>query len=142
MTPEFPNGTYAYFTCITSNGAVVYPYNIGRQYYGVVTAMGPNASGTVASISESVTTNFVGGPSAELCLSTPVITNNVVTLTWGATEGGTYRVEASANLISWTTNASGVAANLNRGTNTATATTNSFFRVTRTGLASYDSTGF
>src|SRR5207302_4404842 len=34
VTPEFPGGTYAYFTCVTSNGVPVFPYNIGRQFYG------------------------------------------------------------------------------------------------------------
>ena len=35
VTPEFPGGTYAYFVCISSNGAPVYPYNIGRAFYGL-----------------------------------------------------------------------------------------------------------
>ena len=34
VTPEFPNGTYAYFVAIDSNGAPVFPYNIGRAFYG------------------------------------------------------------------------------------------------------------
>ena len=37
VTPEFPGGTWAYFVCISSNGAPVYPYNIGRQFYGTPT---------------------------------------------------------------------------------------------------------
>ena len=142
VTPEFPNGTYAYFTCISSNGGVAFPYNIGRQFYGAVTATGPNASGVVASISELVTTNFSGGPNAELRLATPAVGNNIVTLSWSATEGGTYRVESTSDFSSWTTNATGVAPTLNRGTNSVAAAVNRFFRVIRTGLANYDSTGF
>jgi len=34
VTPEFPNGTYAYFVAITSNGLPAFPYNVGRRYYG------------------------------------------------------------------------------------------------------------
>src|SRR6202012_1475075 len=34
VTPEFPNGTYAYFVCISSNGPPLFPYNIVRGYYG------------------------------------------------------------------------------------------------------------
>ena len=34
VTPEFPNGTYAYFVAISANGTPVFPYNIGRGYYG------------------------------------------------------------------------------------------------------------
>jgi hypothetical protein len=37
-TPEFPNGTWAYFTTITSSGTPWYPYNVGRWYYGSPTA--------------------------------------------------------------------------------------------------------
>jgi hypothetical protein len=36
VTPDFPNGTYAYFTTIDSNGNVAYPYVIGTTYYGDV----------------------------------------------------------------------------------------------------------
>ena len=133
VTPEFTNGTYAYFVTITSNGAPAYPYNLGRSYYG-------NPTGTnLTVISEAVTTNFVGGANAELRLATPAVSNNVVTLVWSATEGGTYQVTSSGDLNSWTTNASGIPATFNRGTNTASASaTNRFFRATRTSLATYD----
>jgi hypothetical protein len=133
VTPEFPNGTWAYFVAITSTGAPAYPYNIGRAFYG-------NPTGnTVTSITETVTTNFVGAASAELRMATPAVNNNVVTLTWSATEGGTYQVQSSGDLSNWSTNASGIAAVYNRG---STATGNTFsnqtFRVTRTAVASYD----
>ena len=35
VTPEYPNGTYAYFMTEDSNGDPVYPYVIGPQFYGV-----------------------------------------------------------------------------------------------------------
>lgn len=35
-TPEYPNGTYAYFVTMAANGDPAYPYFIGNQYYGVV----------------------------------------------------------------------------------------------------------
>lgn len=133
VTPEFPNGTYAYFVAITTNGAPAFPYNLGRSFYG-------NPTGnTVTTISEAVTTNFVGGANTELRLAAPAVSNNVVTLVWSATEGGSYRVESTGNFQNWSTNATGVNATLNRGTVTAAATTsNAVFRVTRTGLAAYD----
>jgi uncharacterized protein (TIGR03437 family) len=37
VTPEFPNGTYAYFVTLDDNGAPAFPYIIGMQYYGNVT---------------------------------------------------------------------------------------------------------
>lgn len=36
VTPEFPNGTYAYFVTMESDGTPVFPYYIGTSYYGVV----------------------------------------------------------------------------------------------------------
>ena len=134
VTPEFPGGTYAYFIPIDANGAPAFPYSIGRYWYG------NNTGGRVVNgnITQTVITNFVGGPNAELRLATPAVSNSVVTLVWSATEGGTYRVEAAGNLSTWTTNATGVAAVLNRGTVSTPVTTNQYFRITRTGLAPYD----
>jgi hypothetical protein len=134
-TPEFPDGTYAYFVTITATGAPAMPYNIGRVFYGTP------AGGAVASLAEPVTTNFVGGANAELRAASPVVSNQVVTLVWSATEGGTYRVESTAEMASWATNASGISALRNRGsyTTSAIATTNQLFRVTRTALAPFDS---
>jgi hypothetical protein len=133
VTPEFPNGTYAYFVSISSNGAPAFPYNIGRAFYG-------NPTGSaVASLTEQVTTNFVGGPSLNAKLSSPTVTPSTVTLTWSSIEGGTYRVDASNDLTSWNSRAANVPAQgvvTQLGTNvTAPA---EFYRVSRTGLANYD----
>ncbi|MBS4028479.1 MAG: YHYH protein [Ignavibacteriales bacterium] len=45
VTPEYPNGTYAYFATMDSSGIPVYPYLIGPYYFGIVTAgnTGPNS---------------------------------------------------------------------------------------------------
>lgn len=51
-TPEYPNGTYAYFLTIDAAGEGEFPYVVGPQYNGTVTG------GKVASIAESVTTCF------------------------------------------------------------------------------------
>jgi hypothetical protein len=58
VTPEFPGGTYAYFTTIDASGRPVYPYNMGRRYHG-----NPNGR-LVRSINEPVTTNFLAHPAA------------------------------------------------------------------------------
>jgi hypothetical protein len=69
VTPEFPNGTYAYFTTIDVNGSPVYPYNMGRRYHG-------NPVGRlVRGIYESVTTNFVNRAEASGVQTTEVIWN-------------------------------------------------------------------
>src|SRR5206468_2180800 len=108
-------------------------YNVARTFFG-------NPTGSaVASITEAVTTNFVGGANSALVMSAPVVSNSIVTLTWSATEGGTYRVEAAGDFSSWTTNTTGIAAVLNSASTTTPDTgTNQFFRVTRTGLGAYD----
>jgi hypothetical protein len=36
VTPEYPEGTYAYFVTIDANGTAAYPYTLGPTYYGVV----------------------------------------------------------------------------------------------------------
>jgi hypothetical protein len=50
VTPEYPNGTYAYFCTIDANWNSAYPYAVGPTFYGTVQAAKVN------SISESVTT--------------------------------------------------------------------------------------
>ena len=137
VTPEFPNGTYAYFVSISSNGTPTFPYNIGRAYYGTP------SGGSITTLSETVTTNFLGGPNIRGSLSRPAFSGNNVVLTWSAVEGGTYRVEAENSLSGsgW----AAVATNIVSGSVTGTATdTNGganamrFYRVARTALASYD----
>jgi hypothetical protein len=34
VTPEFPQGTYAYFTTIDATGHPIYPYLMGKRYHG------------------------------------------------------------------------------------------------------------
>lgn len=50
VTPEYPNGTYAYFCTVDENHNSAYPYAVGPTYYGVVSLTKVN------SISESTTT--------------------------------------------------------------------------------------
>ncbi|HEU6449499.1 MAG TPA: YHYH protein [Verrucomicrobiae bacterium] len=139
VTPEFPGGTYAYFVDIDSNGTSAYPYTFAFEFYG------NDTGGSVNSITEPVTTNFVGGADSALALNQPVNSNNVVTLVWSSTEGGTYQVENSTDDSSWTVEETGVSAAIgvtttNTFTNAATGT--NYVRVTRTALANYDPVGF
>lgn len=50
VTPEYPNGTYAYFCTVDSNYNSAYPYAVGPTFYGVY------SNAKVTSISEPVTT--------------------------------------------------------------------------------------
>jgi hypothetical protein len=136
VTPEFPGGTYAYFTAISANGTPLFPYNIGFQYYG-------NPTGTSATnITESVVTNFIGGPNSVATINAPTVQGGAVKLTWSATEGGTYMVQSTTNFSTWTTNSTTVAAVQNTASYTNNTSDNyRFYRVARTALATYDSAG-
>jgi YHYH protein len=139
VTPEFPNGTYAYFVAIDSTGTPVYPYNIGRDFYG------DPVGGSVSSISEPVVTNFLGNTNLAATLNSPLVKNGTVTLRWSAVEGGTYQVEATTNLSDssgWTVVASGVSPNeTSAGYTNTTSLAQRFYRVGRTSVASFDSAG-
>jgi hypothetical protein len=133
VTPEFPNGTYAYFVAISSNGTPVFPYNIGRGYYGSPTG------GSVTSISETVVTNFLGNTNLTSTLNAPGLNNGIVTLTWSALEGGSYQIEATTNFSSWTVLATNISPNkILGGYTNVTASDKNFYRVGRTALASFD----
>jgi len=81
VTPEFPQGTYAYFTTIDARGWPVYPYNMGRRYRG-------HANGQlVRGIFEPVTTNFLAH--AETTASAARISAaKSTTMIWNASSGG------------------------------------------------------
>lgn len=50
VTPEYPNGIYAYFCTVDANWNSAYPYVVGPTFYGIKTAA------KITSISEAVTT--------------------------------------------------------------------------------------
>lgn len=52
-TPDYPAGTYAYFTTVTAAGAPAYPFAIGGEYLGVRSGSGMNVT-----VSESTTTYY------------------------------------------------------------------------------------
>jgi hypothetical protein len=56
VTPEYPNGTYAYFATVDENWNSAYPYVVGPTFYGVY------ANRDVASVSEP-TTVYTGSTS-------------------------------------------------------------------------------
>ena len=132
-SPEYPQGTYAYFTTLEASNQPAFPYAIGRQWYGNVTG------GAVTTIAEAVTTNFVGGTNLPLTLAAPAAAGNTVTLTWSAVEGGTYRVESTTNFTTWATNSTNLTASGNTGRYTnSSAGGLGFFKVTRTAVAAFD----
>lgn len=136
VTPEFPNGTYAYFVAISSNGTPVFPYNIGRAYYG------SPVGGSVSSIAETVVTNFLGNTNLTSTLNAPGMNDGTVTLSWSAVEGGSYQVEATTNFSSWTVLATNISPNqITGGYTNVTSLPDRFYRVGRTSVATFDSAG-
>jgi hypothetical protein len=137
VTPEFPGGTYAYFVGINASGTPVFPNNIGRAFHG-------DPTGSATTLSEAVTTNFLGGPNLRETLNAPSPSGGNVVLTWSAIEGGAYRVEVESDLSvsNWTSIGTNTVSGTVTGTFTETngaGSTARFYRVARTGLASYDS---
>ncbi len=139
VTPEFPNGTYAYFMTITASGTPNYPYNTNRYFFG-------SPTGGAVSASETVTTYFNGGPNIqEVARMDSVAANSGnVTLSWSSVEGGTYKVEASPDVSNWsalTTTQAAASDDVRTSfveTGAAVTADKRFYRVTRTALASYD----
>jgi arylsulfatase A-like enzyme len=142
VTPEFPEGVYAYFVSIEANGTPRFPYNIGRQFYG------SPAGGTVSNINETVTIHFEGGPEAPDSIETisPSPVEDTVTLVWKAVEGGRYRVDTSGDLNTWTTVEQDKATELDKLVVTAAldpaSAEPSFFRTVRTSVDPFDASGF
>lgn len=54
VTPEYPQGTYAYFVTIDENGNAVYPYTFGPNYHGIVTTADVGPGSGHVTISEAV----------------------------------------------------------------------------------------
>ena len=133
VTPEFPNGTYAYFVSVSASGTPAFPYNIGRSFYGSPTG------NTVASLTETVTTNFVGGASSPLNAAAPSLNAGTVTLVWSSVEGGTYQVDSTSDFSNWNPRATNIASQgVKTQFSTNCAGSLEIFRVSRTALATYD----
>lgn len=123
ITPEYPEGTYAYFATIDANGNSVYPYVIGPTYYGVVVTdnfavPGPGNASTNVKITEPVTTYVPTTSTPTVQFTTqPVITASVaVAYTYAAhaqasvTAPITYRllaaptgmtIDSTTGVVSW-----------------------------------------
>ena len=66
-TPDFPQGTYAYYVTIDEAGAPAFPYLIGLQYYGDVTG------GTARTVPDGTTDYFSDGTFKPTMNATPLM---------------------------------------------------------------------
>lgn len=133
VTPEFPNGTYAYFISIEPDGLPKFPYIIGRWFYGSPTGA------AVTAISETVA-EYVRGGQASAIAVTAVLVNGSVVLSWSSVEGGTYSVATSSDGTNFTTLANAVTS-AGLTTTSTSATVAHTFKVTLTAVATYDTRG-
>ncbi|MFK7911992.1 MAG: sulfatase-like hydrolase/transferase [Akkermansiaceae bacterium] len=141
ITPEFPSGTWAYFSCIAVDGTPVFPYNISRYYFGTV--QGTN-NPTLPADRDIV---FEGGPEAALKIKDIDVdqNNGDVTLTWSTAEGGQYTIESSDLVKPWEAIAAPIANSSSTTiTDSSRATTDSgyFYRANLDYLSPFDDTGF
>ncbi|HCQ37562.1 MAG TPA: hypothetical protein DIV39_00270 [Verrucomicrobiales bacterium] len=137
VTPEFPEGVWAYFTTISADGTPAFPYNIGRNFYGT-----PSGS-SVNNIPADAVLSFAGGPSTQHEADVVNKSGGIVTLTWSTVEGGSYQLENSTDLEAWTEEGGEIIADGTSNTTVSQAgNTTRFYRLKRTGIATYDQTGF
>ena len=136
VTPEFPNGTWAYFLTIETDGTPRFPNMVSRWFFG--TASG----GLVNAINEPVT-EFVRASQASPITVSATTAGGTVTITWTSVEGATYKLETSPDAATWTTLAGAGAVTSSGGDTTRLATTTVApnYRVTLTALATYDTRG-
>ncbi len=152
VTPEFPEGVWAYFVCIDEAGRPVFPYLVGRSFYG--DPVGSNVSG-IPHRDESgatVTIHFEGGPEASLELQSMNVENpaeDEITLVWSGAEGVTYEVQTSLDLgknHAWQAVGPQVVAEDDEiqysYSSGGTRPRRQFFRVNAVNLAPFDDSGF
>ncbi|MEY2409818.1 MAG: hypothetical protein QOF48_2488 [Verrucomicrobiota bacterium] len=137
MTPEFPEGTWAYFLTIRADGVPAFPYAIGRQYFAT-----PAATQLSSIPTNGVTTHFRGGPDSRESLNRPSVANTSVVLSWSAIEGGTYRLETTTNVsvTNWAILQTNIVASTNTSsveTTTGAADPQRYYRIARLALANY-----
>lgn len=142
VTPEFPAGTWAYFTTIYADGTPAFPYTTGRQYFGSPT--GGNSNLATMNADTPQTTHFLGGANTPLTVESAEVDDGTVTITWNAVEGGTYSVDSSPDASSWTNQAAGLTSTgVSRAASypASSSSGTEYGRVNRTALATYDTAG-
>ena len=143
VTPEFPEGTWAYFTNITSTGVPQFPYMVNRWFYGTPTG------GALTTVAETVTNVFKGGAELQETASMTSVDTSTgpAAFTWTSVEGTTYKVQTTSDLTAgWTTlTTTQAAASATTTTSYSEATgglsTSRYYRVLRNTIATYDGGG-
>lgn len=99
-TPEFPNGTYAYFVTLDTNGTPAFPYIIGWQYCSTNSG-GPVTDPTELADLRSVPPYYSAILPRLRSLDFGVFPDRQVTIQWDSREGASYQLLGSTNLQDW-----------------------------------------
>jgi arylsulfatase A-like enzyme len=148
VTPEFPAGTFAYFTNILADGTPTFPYNIARYYYGDPIDTGGRNSASPETMPAGAVTLWEGGPEKDLTIESIEVDqdNGHVTLVWNSLAGGTYSIERSETLAADWQDVAQVASADATTTLTdegrALSAGKQFYQVGLDYLAPFDDTGF
>ena len=144
VTPDYPSGTWAYFTNIESDGTPVYPYNIARYYFGSPAGSSP------ATVPDNVLIHFEGGPrKSPVAKSVKTTGPAEVSLVWSVAEGGRYTIDSTPSLEvgAWVSEATGLMPDRENLSYSAVApkdpavTARKFFRSRIESLAPFDERG-
>ncbi len=138
VTPEYPQGTYAYFVALNADGTGAFPYVIGRQWYGT-----PSGS-QVQQLPETITIYKAAGPNSVIQVQATTNAQGKQ-LQWISVEGGHYQLNGSNDGKTWTQIAADIAS---QGLTTTyslpaglTGAAYSQYQVVLVSLDAYDSSG-
>ena len=86
ITPDYPSGTWAYFSNIEPDGTPAFPYNIARYFFGQPLENSPN------NIPATATKIWEGGPEKNLSISSIDTDSDDIIISWNSVEGGNYSI--------------------------------------------------
>ena len=127
------------WTTVEENGTPVFPYNVGRNYYGTP------SGGIVNRIPVATEKIFSGGPNKQHLAKSISSSSNVVTFSWDTVEGASYRGDARAGFKTWfrlCVNFTAGSTHMKSSYNKPSSGADRFYRMIRTGVDNFDNSGF
>jgi hypothetical protein len=103
VTPEYPQGTYAYFMTVDESGTAVYPYTLGPTYYGTVPAGNTGPQSGHNTVSEQVLdyTSTAGVRSTENLQTSawPIPATSILNIDISNIEGAMYKISDATGAV-------------------------------------------
>lgn len=94
VTPEFPDGTFAYFVSIDAEGRPAFPFVVGPRSYGM------RDGGICEKVPAEASTILRAGVDSPVRLDFRNVGSHQM-LTWTSVEGGRYRIDGSYDGRHW-----------------------------------------